>query len=107
MIELQHTTFIIPIKIEHTSRYENAQTTLQYINKHLNTNVYILEVSEDAKSKIDFLSELNNLNIKHWVGVCDGTFHRTKYLNQMQFRSEKSKTAKTVRLLLIWEMVNI
>lgn len=83
MIELQHTTFIIPIKIEHTSRYENAQITLRYINKHLNTNVYILEVSEDAKSKIDFLSELNNLNIKHWVGVCDGTFHRTKYLNQM------------------------
>ena len=31
MIELQHTTFIIPIKIEHTSRYENAQITLQYL----------------------------------------------------------------------------
>lgn len=82
MIELQHTTLIIPIRVEHEDRYRNAQSTLQYLNKHVSTNVFILEIT-DSNSKLDFLNDLSHLNIKHWVNVSNGVFHRTKYLNQM------------------------
>jgi len=52
MISLTNTTLIIPIRIEHSDRHTNAQNTLRFLNKHINTNVYILEVSDDKKSKL-------------------------------------------------------
>ena len=83
MIDLKDCTIIIPIKVEHNDRYRNAKTVLGFINKHLNTNVFIYEVCEEGISKLDFLDNLTNLNIKHWKGEDEGIFHRTKYLNIM------------------------
>lgn len=81
--DLKNTTFIIPIKIEHDDRYRNAKTTLKFLNHHFKTNVFIYEISDDGKSRLDFKNELKNLKIKHWIEKEDGTFHRTKYLNIM------------------------
>lgn len=91
---LINTTFIIPIKVEHPDRYRNAKTVLGYLNHHFDTNVFIYEVVEvngDHKpgdpvvTKLDFLHELKNLSITHWVTstLDEPQFHRTKYLNIM------------------------
>jgi hypothetical protein len=83
MLNLKSCTFLIPIKIEHPDRYRNAKTTLEFINHHFDTNVFIYETSEDGLSKLDFLESLKNLNIKKWTIGSESFFHRTKYLNIM------------------------
>jgi len=80
--DLSNCTFIIPIKVEHEDRYKNAKSVLSYMNENFKTNVFIYEVS-DSESKLDFLSSLGNLNIKHWLDKTEGIFHRTRYLNVM------------------------
>jgi predicted glycosyltransferase involved in capsule biosynthesis len=82
-MELKDTTFIIPIRIEHPDRYRNAKTTLGFLNHHFETEVFIYESSNDGLTKLDFLEDLKNLKIKHWVINDEETFHRTKYLNIM------------------------
>lgn len=83
MVDLKETTIIIPIKIEHEDRYRNAKTTLGFLNQHFETNVFIYEASPDGISKLDFLDELKNLNIRTWLIKETDSFHRTKYLNEM------------------------
>lgn len=80
--DLKNCTIIIPVLIEHPDRYNNAKTVLSYINKNFETNVFIYEISED-ESKLDFLDDLKNITIKHWVEKPEEAFHRTKYLNIM------------------------
>lgn len=88
---LKNTTFIIPLRIEHPDRYRNAKTVLGFLNHHLETNVFIYEISESGQTKLDFLGELTNLKIKHWVRDPEKLpknpdleiFYRTKYLNIM------------------------
>jgi hypothetical protein len=80
---MDNCTFIIPIKIEHPDRYRNAKIVLGALNSYFKTNVFIYETSEDGFSKLDFLKDLGNLKIKHWVEKDDEVFHRTKYLNIM------------------------
>jgi predicted glycosyltransferase involved in capsule biosynthesis len=87
MIDLKNTTFIIPVKIEHPDRYRNAQIVLKYLNSKFKTNVFIHETTR-GESRLDFLAELDNLNIKLWKfdeNDYDHSipFHRTKYLNIM------------------------
>jgi len=81
--DLSNLTFIIPLKVEHSDRYRNARTVLGFINEHMMTNIFIYEVCENGVSKLDFIEDLKNLNIKHWKEKDEGTFHRTKYLNIM------------------------
>ncbi len=83
MLDLTKTTLIIPIKIEHRDRYRNAETTLNFLNSNLYTNVFIFETSPTGESRLDFLENLNNLKIKHWCVQDEASFHRTKYLNIM------------------------
>jgi len=80
---LNRTTFIIPIKIEHPDRYRNAKIVLGFLNSNFYTNVFIYEVSGEGKTKLDFLESFKNLNIKHWCISEEDCFHRTKYLNIM------------------------
>jgi hypothetical protein len=86
MEDLKKTTFIIPLKIEHADRYRNAKTVLGYLNNKFTTNVIIYEVTDNWKTKMDFLSELKNLNIDHILDIDTGIFHRTRYLNLMLSR---------------------
>lgn len=82
MINLTDTTFIIPIMIETIDRYRNAKIILTYLNHHFNTNIIIYEII-DNDSKLDFLENLTNLNIKLICKENEDFFHRTKYLNIM------------------------
>jgi hypothetical protein len=83
MIDLSITTLIIPIKIEHKDRYRNAETVLNFLNSHFQTNVFLYEISPTGESNLDFLDSLTNLNKRHWCTTEKGSFHRTKYLNIM------------------------
>jgi len=83
MIDLLNTTFIIPIRIDHVDRYNNAKVVLNYLNNHLRSNVLIYEVSEEGISKLDFLDELTNLDIQIINEKYKGVFHRTRYLNTL------------------------
>jgi len=83
MIDLQKTTIIIPIKIEHKDRYRNAETVLGFLNSNFKTNIFIYEASSSGETRLDFLESLENLNIKHWCIEEEDSFHRTKYLNIM------------------------
>ena len=83
MIDLKKTTIIIPIKVEHSDRYRNAKTVLEFLNHHFETNVFIYEASSSGETRLDFLGSLGNLNIKHWCIQEEESFHRTKYLNIM------------------------
>ena len=80
--DLKNCTIIIPVLVEHPDRYNNAKTVLSYINKNFATNVFIYEISE-GESKLDFLDDLKNIEIRHWVEKPEEAFHRTKYLNIM------------------------
>jgi predicted glycosyltransferase involved in capsule biosynthesis len=76
---------MIPIRIEHQDRYNNAKSVLGFLNHHFQTNVIIYEVSESGESRIDFLPDLENLKIDHIVKPLSESeaFHRTRYLNVM------------------------
>ena len=85
MKNLKDCTFMIPVRIEHQDRYNNAKSVLGFLNHHFETNVSIYEVSESGESKLDFLSGLKNLKIDHIIETLPirKAFHRTKYLNTM------------------------
>ena len=76
---------MIPVRIEHQDRYNNAKSVLGFLNHHFETNVIIYEVSESGESKLDFLSGLKNLKIDHTIETLPvrKSFHRTRYLNVM------------------------
>lgn len=82
-MDLNKTTFIIPIKIENPDRYRNAKIVLEYLDSNYKTNIFIYEISDSESTKLDFITSLKNLNIKHWIAKEDSLFHRTKYLNIM------------------------
>ena len=85
MKNLKDCTFMIPVRIEHQDRYNNAKSVLGFLNHHFETNISIYEVSESGESKLDFLSGLKNLKIDHIIETLPirKAFHRTKYLNIM------------------------
>lgn len=85
MENLKDCTFMIPIRIEHQDRYNNAKSVLGFLNHHFQTNVIIYEVSESGESRIDFLPDLKNLKIDHIIKPLSASeaFHRTRYLNVM------------------------
>jgi hypothetical protein len=85
MKNLKDCTFMIPVRIEHQDRYNNAKSVLGFLNHHFETNISIYEVSESGETKLDFLSGLKNLKIDHIIETLPirKAFHRTKYLNIM------------------------
>jgi predicted glycosyltransferase involved in capsule biosynthesis len=83
MENLLNTTFIIPVCVESQDRFNNAKTVLGYLNHHFKTNVSIHEITQ-GESKLTFLNELKNLNIKHKIEQSNLTeYHRTRQLNEM------------------------
>jgi hypothetical protein len=86
MINLENTTFIIPICIESEDRKKNAEITLNYLCKHLQTNIIIFEYDSSPKL-FNIIKNLNtNSNICHNFienNTGNNVFHRTKLLNEM------------------------
>ena len=82
MINLKDTTFIIPLRIDHEDRLINANITLNYLTKHFDTNIILLEDGEKSHYK-EFNIE-NDTNIKYiFIENKEEIFYRTKYLNTM------------------------
>jgi hypothetical protein len=87
MIDLRDVTFIIPIRIESLDRQTNALLTLNYLCKHLNTNIIILEHDVTPKMPLILNSvQRGEITINyHFLENKNGNeiFHRTKFLNIM------------------------
>tara|TARA_R110000824_G_scaffold270034_1_gene458497 strand:+ start:982 stop:2661 length:1680 start_codon:yes stop_codon:yes gene_type:complete len=77
------TTFIIPLYIDSEDRLFNVSTVLRYINSIFETNIIILEATNDS-SKIKSLVEMYD-NVEHIVLKMTPRepMHRSKYLNLM------------------------
>lgn len=85
MINLLHTTFIIPVQIESNDREFNFMHNIQYLCNNFETNIIIGEADVESKVKA-LLTKINRgkSNILHIFEPTRGkTFHRTKILNQM------------------------
>lgn len=83
MINLENTTFIIPVCIESIDRLRNAKITFGYLNKYFKVRVIIHELFNDT-TKLDFLNLFENLKITHVKEKSDlKTYHRTRQLNEM------------------------
>jgi predicted glycosyltransferase involved in capsule biosynthesis len=83
MINLNNTTFIIPVCVESQDRLNNAKTVLGYLNHHFITNVIIHELC-DGESKLPSLDKFKNIKIEHIIEQSDmSTYHRTRQLNEM------------------------
>jgi hypothetical protein len=83
-INLLDTTFIIPVFYDSADRVSNAAVTLQYLCKHLHTNILIYEYGPVCRTPT-ILNQINtegsNIEVIYEEG--SGIFHRTKYLNAM------------------------
>lgn len=83
VINLEELTIIIPIYVDTPDRYNNAKSVLGYLNHNLKTNLIIHEII-DSETKLDFLSDFKNLQIKHLTEFrSGGNYHRTRQLNEM------------------------
>jgi len=83
---LKDITFIIPIRIDSLFRLENLMLSLEYITKHFDTNIIVLEAD---KYKNSLLQKLLNKNIQYlFIEDKDPIFYRTWYLNFMSLKVE-------------------
>ncbi len=83
MNNLKNLTLIIPVYIDSNDRLNNAKTVIGYIDNHFETNLIIHELV-DSESKLQFLDNFKNLNIKHIIEKRNGdNYHRTRQLNEM------------------------
>lgn len=80
MIGLEDVTVILVLKVDCERRFRNARTVLGFLDHHFKTKVFIVE---SGPSRLDFLSEMKNLEIKHVMLENEERFHRTRYINMM------------------------
>ena len=86
MINLENTTFIIPLKIDCEDRKNNLFLNLNYLNFHFKTNVIIYEKGNFIyENKDEIIKKYNNLKLEFLFDKNENEkiFHRTKYLNRM------------------------
>lgn len=86
---MKETTILISIYLESEDRYNNARTTLKYLDRHFDTDVLIYESKSTEGYSLDFLHELKNIKIQHFIFPKDPFFHKTRYLN---FLIDRTKT---------------
>jgi len=79
-------TFLIPVRIDSIVRLENLIVSVNYILKHFNTNILILQASDYDNGLV---KKNINRNIQYiFVEDRDSVFYRTKYINQMTLESK-------------------
>lgn len=83
MIDLTHTTFMIPIKIESEDRKVNLCIVVDYLLKYFNTSIIIYE--QDVSPKVPaFFKAHWNPKVRHVFFPNNSTFfHKTRALNLM------------------------
>jgi hypothetical protein len=87
MIDLKDTTFIIPVRVESEDRKSNTILTINYLCKHLITNIIILEHDESPKVPHILNESVDTFKTSvdyHFIKKNENEiFHRTKFLNVM------------------------
>jgi hypothetical protein len=83
--DLRDTTFIIPIRVESEDRHKNACITIDYLCRHLDTNIIVLEHDVEPKMPAILRKYGKNarINYNFYQSAVNETFHRTKFLNIM------------------------
>ncbi len=69
-------TFLIPARIDSTDRLENLKLVLEFIKKHFDTSIIVLEADKREQVHHPFIDQ------KIFIEDHDAVFHRTKYLNK-------------------------
>lgn len=82
-IDLTDVTFTIPVKFDHQHRIENLELTVQFLQKHFDTNIMVMEMDntphfQGFANRVDYVFEQNPSN----------KFERTRMLNKMAIRSK-------------------
>lgn len=85
---MKETSILISLYLESLDRYNNAKTTLRYLNHHFQCNVLIYESKSSEGFSLDFLHELTNIKIQHFLLPKDDFFHKTRYLNYLLDKTE-------------------
>lgn len=93
MIDLKETTFIIPLCIESEDRKQNAEITLSYLCKHLDTNIIVYEYDKGESKLAPILKKFDHgkTKIDHWFvknETGNDLFHRTRMLNEMIYATK-------------------
>lgn len=106
-INLQDTTFTIPVAYDHQDRKENLDLCIAMIKKYFNTNIIVFEQhAEGTPPAFEYLQ----VNV-YYSDPYKNKFHRTKMLNEM------AKISRTqfifnwdadifIAPLQIWEAIN-
>ena len=83
--------FLIPIRIDSVERIENLMSNINYLIKHFDTNIYVLEASSINNH---ILERLLPKEIAYFhVEDADPIFHRTKYINALAEKSYSDNIA--------------
>lgn len=81
VLDLKDITFLIPLRIDTVKRLENTLVVVDYLLKHFNAQVKILET---ARRDTNILKRLLPKGVNHcFVEDQDEIFHRTKYINEL------------------------
>lgn len=92
-IDLTDVTFLIQTRLDSIDRLINIRTTVEFLQKHFNTHIHILEADRYNSQLI--ASVVNGVTIT-FVEDYDPIFYRTLYINQMLKKCETP-------FLSIWE----
>jgi len=84
-LDLKDTTFVIPLLFDNPTRMRNLEICLMYLNKHLDTNILVVEQNGEHAKK------LNDNNIEHHhLKLPLGHVHRSKLINTGVVESKTS-----------------
>lgn len=78
--DLMDVTFVMPVRITSDNAIENLDITIEFLAKHFNTNIIILEADREQR----YYPVKNNAYLKY-IFIEDNTriLHRTKRINQL------------------------
>ena len=80
-INFKDVTFAIPLRIDSSDRLFNLKHNVNYIQNNFETNIIIFE-SDSVSNEAEIKSMFPDIEYM-FTSSNDGSFHRTRYLNQM------------------------
>jgi len=78
-----NTTFIIPIRVESNDRARNIKASVRYLLMNTDSAIIIKEASVNAVIPDILNEELKSNRVKYLFEKEEGSFHRTRHLNDM------------------------
>ena len=77
------TTYIVPVRIESPDRKRNFLICIRYLLSNTDGKIIVKEADDMQRVTTFFPEIIDNPRIKYLFERDSGTFHRTKYLNDM------------------------